>query len=86
MAFAQRLLQWGVQLAGGHVAVVEVTIHKIAVHLNHLFNQCPMGIVYRAKIAVPFTVVKTIHHFAGVGIGQVQGQAFLAKSLLDLFQ
>ena len=45
--FAQRLLQWGMQLARVHVALIEVALDKIGVHFHHLFDQRAVGLRHR---------------------------------------
>ena len=58
VAFAQRLLQRRVQLGGGHVAVVQVTLDEVAIDLDDLLDQRPMRRGADASLA---SISTTLH-------------------------
>ena len=86
MAFPQRLLQRRVQFGGGHVAVVEITVDKRAVHFHHLFHQRAVCGIHAAEVALALAVVEAVHHLRAIGGGQVQWQTLAAEGGLDVGQ
>ena len=86
VALAQRLLQWGVQLAGVDVALVQVAFDEVAIDLHHLLDQRAVGVGHGAEVAVAVALVEAVHHLRGAGVGQVQRQAFAAEAGPDVRQ
>jgi hypothetical protein len=62
MAFAQRLLERRMQLAGVDIAVVQVALDEVGVDLDHLLDQRPVRRIDRRKISLALAVVKAVDH------------------------
>ena len=86
VAFAHRALERLVQRLGRDVALLEVGLHQLLVHLDHLLDQFLVRFFDRGEIGFAGGREEAVRHLARAGRRQVQRQALLAEGLLDFLQ
>ena len=86
MAFAHRAFERLVQRLGRDFAFLEVGLHQLLVHFDHLFDEFLVRLFDRGEIGLAGGREEAIRHLGRAGGRQVERQAFLAEGLLDFLQ
>jgi hypothetical protein len=83
MSFTQRLLEGRVQLLGRKLlALLEVDLHQLLVHLDHLVDQGGVRRLHRREIGIAIGIEEAVDDILAPMGGKVDRQALLAEHFL----
>ena len=86
VAFAQRFPKGRAQLLRLDILALQVQRHQVLIHFDHLIHQGGVGAGHAGKVAVAGSGEEAVHD-RGATVGrQVDRQAFLAETFLNLVQ
>jgi hypothetical protein len=83
VAVPQRLFEGIVKLLRGYLALLQVGLHQLFVHLDGLVDDPGVGLRHRGEVGVAGWIEEAVHHLGGARGGQVHRQALVAEGLAD---